>query len=70
MTSRERAEEIVKSLRLGIAPESATSYLIQRAIDEAVAEAVKAERERCIDSLRPDYPDAVRMLQVRASGAQ
>jgi len=51
MTSRERAAQCWSRMSLGNIARPGNSEMatqeIQRAIDEAVAEAVKAERERC-----------------------
>jgi hypothetical protein len=62
MTSRERAELLAEGF--GGWNQSAIET-VRMAIDAAVAEAVTVEREACIETLRPDYPDAVRMLVMR-----
>jgi hypothetical protein len=62
MTSRERLQALLAEWNVP----AAMQEIIKLAIDAAVAE----EREACIEALRPDYPDAVRMLVIRARGAK
>jgi len=62
---REYAPELVHSKMTAIVVASALANKFQDLSARAEQRGAKRERERCIEALRPEYPDAIRRIRAR-----